>query len=133
MGGVGGDFGGGEAQARGEAGVDLKGSGGAADGVVDAVLNVDHAWNFGNGVAHARGELVEQVLVGGAELDLDGLRGVGEVADHVLQDLCELDVELGLGGFDLLAGVLHDVVDAAVAVSGEQDGEVADVGFCNSS
>ena len=130
-GGVGGDFGGGESEARGDAGIDLEGGGGAADGVVDAVFDVDHAGDFGDGVADARGELVEEVLVGGEELDLDGLGGVGEVADHVLEDLGELDVELGLGGFDALAGVLHDVVDAAAAVVGEQDGEVAGVGFCN--
>ena len=129
---VGGDFGGGEAEARGDAGIDLEVGGGAADGVVDAVLDVDHAGDFADGVADARGELVEQVLVRGEELDLDGLGGVGEVADHVLEDLGELDVEFGLGGFDALARVLHDVVDAAAAVVGEQDGEVAGVGFCNS-
>ena len=103
-GGVGGDFGGGEAVVRGEAGVDLEDGGGAADGVVDAVLDVDDAGDFADGVADAGAELVEQVLIGGEELDLDGLGGVGEVADHVLEDLGELDVELGLGGFDLLRG-----------------------------
>jgi len=107
-GGVGGDFGGGETQASGEAGVDLEGGGGTADGVVDAVLDVDHAGDFADGIADARGELVEEVLVGGEELDLDGFGGVGEVADHVLEDLSELDVEFGFGGPDALAGVFHE-------------------------
>ena len=131
-GGVGGDFGGGETQASGEAGVDLEGGGGTADGVVDAVLDVDHAGDFADGIADARGELVEEVLVGGEELDLDGFGGVGEVADHVLEDLSELDVEFGLGSFDALAGVFHDVVDGAAAMVREQDSEVAGVGFCDS-
>ena len=124
-----GDFGGGEAETGGEAGVDLEGGGGAADGVVDAVLDVDDAGDFGDGIADAGAELIEEVLVGGEELDLDGLRGIGEVADHVLQDLGELDVEFGLGGFDALAGVFHDVVDAAAAFVSKHDGEVAGVGF----
>ena len=67
--------------------------------------------------------------VAGEELDLDGLGRVGEVADHVLQDLGELDVEVGLGLPDPLAGILHDLVDVAVAVGLEADGEVAGVGF----
>jgi len=48
--------------------------------------------------------------------DLDGFGGVGEVADHVLEDLSELDVEFGFGGPDALAGVFHDVVDGAAAM-----------------
>ena len=48
-----------------------------------------------------RAELVEQCCVVGEELDLDGFGRVGEVADHVLQDLGELDVERGLGLQDL--------------------------------
>src|ERR1700684_2118149 len=95
-GGVGGDFGSGESVARRDARVDLEGGGGAADGVVDAVFDVDDAGDFGDGVANARSELVEQILVGGEELDLDGLGGVGEVANHVLEDLGELDVEFRL-------------------------------------
>ena len=43
---VGGDFGGGESHARGDAGIDLEGGGGAADGVVDAVFDVDDAGDF---------------------------------------------------------------------------------------
>ena len=83
---VGGDFGGGETQAGGEAGIDHEGSAGAADGVVDAIFDVDDAGDFRDGVADTRGDLVEEILVGGEELDLDGLGGVGEVADHVLKD-----------------------------------------------
>ncbi len=74
-------------------------------------------------------DLVEQVLAGGVELDLDGLGRVGEIAEHVLKDLGEFDIQLGLGGVDALPGVLHDSVDAAAAMVCEQDAEVAGVGF----
>jgi len=57
-----------ETQASGEAGVDLEGGGGTADGVVDAFSTSDHAGDFADGIADARGELVEEVLVGGEEL-----------------------------------------------------------------
>ena len=103
-GGVLGDLGGGEAEARGEHGVDLEVGGGAADGVVDAVLDVDDAVDLADGVGDARAELVEELRIVGEELDLDGLGRVGEVADHVLQDLGELDVELGLGRLDAGCG-----------------------------
>ena len=48
-GGVFGDLLRGEAEARGDDGVDLEVGGGAADGVVDAVLGVDDAGDFADG------------------------------------------------------------------------------------
>ena len=48
--------------------------------------------------ASTRGaELVEEIGVVGEELDDDVFGLVGEVADHVLKDLGELDVEGWLG------------------------------------
>ena len=49
-------------------------------------------------------ELVQQRLVVGEQLDLDRLRRVGEIADHVLQYLGELDIQLRLSRLDLLRG-----------------------------
>ena len=73
--------------------------------------------------------LRQQRRIVGEDLDLDRLGSVGEVADHVLQHLGELDVEFGLGLLDLVAHVVHDFVDAAVALGLQLDGEVAGVGF----
>ena len=129
-GGVFGDFGRGEAEAGGDDGVDLEVGGGAADGVLDAVLHVDDAGDLADGVADARAELVEQGFDRcDEELDLDGLGRVGEVADHVLQDLDELDVESGSLALILRADVGDDFVDGAAALGFELDGEVAGVGF----
>ena len=57
-------------------------------------------------------ELREQLGIVGKELDLDWLRRIRQIADHVLQHLRELDVQLRLGGLDLLANVFHHLVDA---------------------
>ena len=59
-GGVFGDFGGREAEARGDDGIDLEVGGGAADGVFDAILDVDDAGDLADGVGDARAELCEQ-------------------------------------------------------------------------
>ena len=45
---------------------------------------------------------VQQRRIGREDLDLDRLGRVGQVADHVLQHLDELDVQLRLGRLDLL-------------------------------
>ena len=65
------------------------------------------------------------VGIGRKELDLDRLGCVREVADHVLQHLRELDIELRLGLLDLLANIGHDLVDAAASIALELDGDVA--------
>ena len=50
-------------------GVDLEVGGGAADGVVDAVLDVDDAGDLLDGGRDAGAELVEELGVVGEELD----------------------------------------------------------------
>ena len=128
-GGVLGNLAGREAEARGHHGIDLEVGGRAADGVVDAVLDIDHAGNLADGVADAGPELRQQCRIVGKDLDLDRLGRIGEVADHVLQHLRELDVQLRLGGLDLLAHVGHHFVDAAAAFGLQLHGEVAGVGL----
>ena len=72
-GGVFGHFGGGEAEAGGDDGIDLEAGGGTADGVVNAVLGIDDAGDFADGGLDLGAEVVEESLVVGEELDLDGL------------------------------------------------------------
>ena len=56
-----GDFSRREAEARRDDGIDLEVGGRAADGVVDAVLDIDHAVDFADGVAHPGAELAPAV------------------------------------------------------------------------
>ena len=128
-GGIVGNLAGREAEAACDDRIDLEARGRAGDGVVHAVLGVHHSGNLLDGVLHPGAELVQQGGIAAEELDLDGFRRVGEVADHVLQHLRELDVEGRLGLPDPLADVLHDLFDVAVAVTLEADGEVAGVGL----
>ena len=126
-GGVFGDLSGREAEAAGDYGIDLEVGGRAGDGVVDAVLGVDYSGDLLDGGLHARAELVEEIGIVGEEFDDDVFGLVGEVADHVLEDLGELYVEGGLGFEDAGADFGHDLVDGAVALFLEEDGEVATV------
>ena len=124
-----GNFLGRKAEARRNDGIDLKVGSRAADGVVDAILHVGDAFDFADGVADLRPELVEQDGVLGVKLDLDRFGGVGEVVDVVLEDLRELDIELGLSGLDALPHVIHYFPHGAVPAGFQPDGEVAGVGF----
>ena len=72
---------------------------------------------------------VEQRRIVGEDLDLDRLRRVGRSPIIVLQHLRELDVQLRLGGLDLLAHIVHHLVDRAAALGFQLHGEVAGVGF----
>ena len=63
------------------------------------------------------------------QLDLDRLGSVGQITDHVLQDLYELNVQLRLSLLDLRAQVGHDLVDAAIALVLQLHGDVAGVGL----
>ena len=126
---VDGNFARGKAEAARQLRIDLEVGGRAADGVVDAVLDVDDAGNLADGVAHARAQAVRADRHRREELDLDRFGRIRQIADHVLQNLGELDVELRLGGLDLLAHVLHHVVNGAAALGLQLHGEVAGVGF----
>ena len=52
----------------------------------------------------------------GEHHDLDGLRIAGQVADHILQDLVEIDVEGRFGLLDLGPHLAHDFLDAPAAL-----------------
>ena len=113
--------------------IDLEVRGRTADGVVDPVLHADYAGNLFDGCGDAWGKLVKQLWVRGEELDLDGLRRVRKVADHVLQHLRELHVELRHRSSDLGMDVGDDLVDTATAFAFELHAHVAGVGFCDGS
>ena len=128
-GGVGGDLLRGEAEARGDGWIDAEGGGGTADGVLDAVEDIDDSGLFFDGGCDFVADLGEQGGIVVEEFDLNRLRRVGEIVDHVLEDLDELHVELGLLGFNLGAHIGHDVVDRLTALCLQLYGDVAGVCF----
>ncbi len=95
----------------------------------DAVVDVHHAGHLADGVGHLGRELLQQLLVVGEDLDLDGLRHGGQVADQVLHELQHLDVEAGDGLLDLRAHVVHDLLDGPARQGLQADEEVALVGL----
>ena len=97
-----GNFGRREAEARRNDGIDLEVGGRAADGVVDAILTSTTPGILPMASPTRGPSCVSSASIVGEDLDLDWLRRIGQVADHVLQHLDEFDIELGLGGLDLL-------------------------------
>ena len=102
---------------------------GTADGVFDAVEDINDAMNFlyrlsdsGSGVRQDLGILAK-------ELDDDGLGLAGQVANHVLQNLDELDFGGGLAVLNLRTNVVHDLIDVALTISLEFYGEITAIGF----
>ena len=65
----------------------------AADGVLDAVEHVDDAGQLLDRLADLRRPLLQQRRILREQLDRDRLGRAGQIADHVLQQLHELDVE----------------------------------------
>ena len=94
-----------------------------------AIENIDHSRLLLDGVGDARGHVLEDGGIGIEELDLDGFGGVGQVPNHVLQDLGELDVKLRFCLLDFAADIGDDFVDTAIAFRLELDSNVAGVGF----
>src|SRR5882757_10480486 len=99
--GVGGDLLRGEAEARGDGWIDAKRGGGTADGVLDAVEDIDDSGLFFDGGCDFVTDLGQQGRIVVEEFDLNRLRRVGEIVDHVLEDLDKLYVELGFLRFNL--------------------------------
>ena len=64
----------------------------SADGVLDAVEHVHHAGDLLDRLADLRRPLLQQLRILREQLDHDRLRRAREIADHVLQELDELDV-----------------------------------------
>jgi hypothetical protein len=97
------DFLGGETGAGGYDGIDAHDDGGTADGVLDAVLHVFDGFDFLDAVGHFRPPFLQQRGILREELDLYGLGRTAEIADLVLQDLDEFDIELRVFVVDFLA------------------------------
>ena len=120
---------GGEAGARGDRWIDVEERGRTADGVLDAVEHVHHSGNLLDGVADLRRPRAQQVGVLREELDGHRFGRAGEIADHVLQQLHELDVQHRFGFRDLGAHVGDHLVAAAAALAFQLDRDIAGVGF----
>jgi hypothetical protein len=90
-------------------------------------IDVDHARDL----AHALGELIAQSIelgvVWAEQLDLDWPRTAGEVIEHVLQDLDELDSHFWVLATETCPNVSNDVLVAAAAAWFEAHHDVAPV------
>src|SRR5260370_2403838 len=108
--GIGGDLLRGKAEARGDGRVNAKRGGGTADGVLNAVEDIDDSLLFFDGGCDLVTDLSQQGRIVIEEFDLNRLRRVGEIVDHVLQDLDKFNIEFGLLRFNLTAHDGHNVV-----------------------
>ena len=74
-----------------------------------------------------RCSLAQKLYIFREHLDDHRLGSAGEVADHVLQALFQIDVDSRLPLFDLIAHVIHDFIDAALTLGFQFYGNVAPV------
>ena len=102
-----------------------------ADRVLDSVLHIHHTLNLADGIANLGSQFLQQRGIGGENLDLDRLGRVGKIADHVLQYLYELNIQLRLSPLDLLAHIRHHLVDAAIPFALQLHRDVASVRLCH--
>src|SRR5258708_2475391 len=110
-------------------GVHLKRYRWTTDGVLNAVEDVHDAVYFPNGVGDTRGGFVQELAILRKEFNHDGFGLTGQVADHVLQKLNELDFGGGPSLLFLRPGVRNDVVDGTLAITLKLHSEVAIIGF----
>ena len=82
-----------------------------------------------DGIADSRSEICQQHRIVREDLDLDRLRSIRQIADHVLKNLSELDVEFRLSLLDLGACIGYHLIDIAVALGLQLHRDVARVRF----
>ena len=95
----------------------------------DAVEHVGGAGHAFHHVGYLVGQGVALGGVGAEDFDFDGLHGAHQVAQHVANDLAEVDGEGRLGGLDARADVGNDFLGGAPAVGFQADEVVAPVGL----
>src|SRR6266481_20570 len=127
--GIGGDLLRGEAEARGDGRVDAKRGGGTADGVLDAVEDIDDSLLLFDGGCDLVTDLGEQGRVIIEEFELNRLRRVGEIVDHVFEDLDKFNIEFGFLRFNLSAHIGNNFVNRLTAFGLQLHGNVAGVRF----
>ena len=81
---------------RRDGGIHLEDRCGSADCVFNAVLQIDHAIDLFNCGSDTRRPILKCGCIGREKFDLHWFRRVREVANHVLQNLRELDVDTRL-------------------------------------
>ncbi len=103
----------------------------SADGVLDPVFHIHHALDLLDLVGDLGPPIFQQIRVGRKQLDLHRLGGIGQIADHVLQDLREFDVKLRVLFVDFGPNLRNDFIDVTVAIAFQPNGEVAPVSLCD--
>ncbi len=136
---VDGDFFGSETGARGDRRIHLIGDRRAADGVFDSVENVydrvrvSADLDFVERIGDARSGFIEEFAVLRKKLDDDRLGRAGQVADHVLKELNELNFRARFGGLNLGSEIGDDIVNVPLAIFLQPDGEIPIVRFGDGS
>ena len=102
--------------------------------IFDAVFDIDDRFltadiHLHEGVPHLRRPILEEIPVVGKQLHNDRLWRSSQISNHVLEQLNELDVEHRLRFSDPLANLADDIVNAALPLILQLDGEVNRVGF----
>ena len=85
--------------------------------------------DFVDRLRDARSGFIQELAVLRIELDHDGLGRARQVADHVLKELNELNFGGGFGRFNLGSDIGNDIVDVALAIFLQPDGEISVVRF----
>jgi hypothetical protein len=103
------------AERSGKRAIDL----GAQDGdiTLDAVEEIFELRDRSHLLADDLGGRFERARVAAEEVHLDRARVPGQIAEHVLKDLDELDLDLGRLDRDALAHLVDDVVDRAAVIA----------------
>src|SRR5438128_3542694 len=126
-------FFGSESGSRRDTGVHLENHCRTTDRVIDSVQDIYDTWNFLNGIRQLWRPGFEYSRVLRKELNLDGLRRTGQIADHVLQSLHKLNVQRGLLLLNFRTHVIHDLLDTAAAMLFQFYGKVAGIRLGNGS
>src|SRR6266849_3653850 len=126
-------FFGSKSDSRCNAGIDLENHCRTTDRVINSIQNIHDTRNFLNRIRQLWRPDFEYSRVLRKQLNLDRLRGTGQIADHVLQSLYEFNVKRGFLLFNLRTHVFHDFLDTAVALLFQLYGKIAGIGLGNSS
>ena len=118
---------------RCNAGIDLENHCRTTDRVIDSIQNIHDTWNFLNRIRQLRRPGFEYSRVLRKQLNLDRLRGTGQIADHVLQSLYEFNVKGGFLLFNFRTNVFHDFLDTPTALLFQLYGKIAGIRLRNGS
>ncbi len=102
-------------------------------GQYNAGFNVDDPGNFLNRSGYRRSKFSQKIAIIGIQLDFDRLWHRGKVADEILHQLSQLDLQARNLMFHPLTDIVHYGVDIASRERFQTDEEIAGIGLGQSS